>query len=156
MSSTLSLSPISPLSAIETKNNETFKVVYNACYGGFDMSAQGIDEYNRRTSKNITDPEYIAREDPVLIDIVETMNGKDINKKHSKLKVKEFPKKFKSFLEWDEYDGYESVRIDYNKYITDNVKLILLSMLNDDEKINLISDLYSDVDNLKNQKKMKN
>jgi hypothetical protein len=141
MSSSLSLSPLSPM---ETKHNETFKVVYNACYGGFDLSAHGIDVYNRRTSKNITDPECIAREDHVLIDIVETMAGKDINKKHSKLKVKEFSKKFKNFLLWQEYDGYESVRIDYNKYITDNVKHILSSSLSSDEKIQKISDLYKD------------
>ena len=104
---------------------QTFKIVYNGCFGGFDLSISGLEEYNRRTSKNITLPDYIDREDPVLIEMVETMDRKEINMKHSKLQIKEFPLKFKSFLLWHDYDGKENVSIDYNKYIVDNVKSIL-------------------------------
>lgn len=125
---------------------QTFKVVYNNCYGGFDLSTSGLEEYNRRTSKNITLPDYIEREDPILIEMVETMDRKEINKKHSKLQIKEFPLKFKAFLLWHEYDGQESVRIDYNKYIVHNVKFILDTNTIDREKIELITKLYNDLD----------
>lgn len=37
---------------------QTFKVVYNGCHGGFDLSDCGLEEYNRRTSKNITLPDW--------------------------------------------------------------------------------------------------
>jgi hypothetical protein len=130
-------------------SNEMFKVVYNNCYGGFDLSAEGLAEYNRQTSKNITIPDYINREDTVLITMVETMDPKKINSKNSKLKITEFDKKFKSFLSWDDYDGKESVKIDYNKYIVHTVEFIINKDISDDEKIKIISNLYTDLENVK-------
>lgn len=128
---------------------QTFKVVYNDCYGGFDLSASGLDEYNLRTSKNITLPDYINYDDPVLIDMVETMDPTYINSKNSKLKIKEFDIKFKEFLSWYEYDGKETVSIDYDKYIIKNVESILYINISADEKIELISNLFTDLDKLK-------
>jgi hypothetical protein len=130
-------------------SNEMFKVVYNNCYGGFDLSAEGLAEYNRQTSKNITIPDYIDREDIVLIIMVETMDAKKINTKNSKLKIKEFDKKFKSFLSWYDYDGKESVKIDYDKYIVNNVEFIINSDISAEEKIKLISNLYTDLESVK-------
>ena len=126
-----------------------FKVVYNNCYGGFDLSAEALAEYNRQTSKNITIPEYIDREDTVLIKMVETMDAKEINTKNSKLKIKEFDKKFESFLSWYDYDGKESVKIDYDKYIVNNVKFIINRDVSAEEKIKLISNLYTDLESVK-------
>ena len=128
---------------------QTFKVIYNDCYGGFDLSSRGLNEYNKRTSKNFTMPDYIDREDLVLIDMIETMDTKDFNSKHSKLKIKVFSKKFKEFLSWYEYDGKETVSIDYDKYIVKNVEIILYLNISADEKIELITNLYTDLDKLK-------
>ncbi len=125
---------------------QTFKIVYNDCYGGFDLSARGLNEYNRRTSRNIVLPDYIDREDPILITMIETMDAKDINSKNSKLKIKVFDKKFKEFLLWYEYDGKETVSIDYNKYIVKNIESILYIDITADEKIELITNLYTDID----------
>jgi hypothetical protein len=124
---------------------DTFKVIYNACYGGFDLSKAALAEYNRRTSKCVKFAEYISHEDPVLIQMIETMDAKEINSENSKLKIKEFPIKCKPFLTWYEYDGKESVKIDYDKYISHHVKLILDMNTSAEEKINLISDLYRDI-----------
>jgi len=126
--------------------SETFKVVYNACYGGFDLSTGALAEYNRRTSKNVTYADYILNTDPVLVDMVETMDPAEINMRHSKLKIKEFPKIFKDFLSWYDYDGKETVTVDYNKYISHHVKLILQMDISAEEKINLISNLYRNID----------
>ena len=49
----------------------TFKVVYNNRYGGFGMSQSGVEEYNRRTSKNLTYADGLDRSDPILIELVE-------------------------------------------------------------------------------------
>jgi len=127
---------------------QTFKIVYNACYGGFDLSSNALNEYNKRTSQNIVLPDYIDREDLVLIDMVTTMDSEELNSKNSKLKIKEFPIKFKEFLSWHEYDGKETVSIDYDKYIVQNVKIILQSDTTSDEKIKLITNLYTDLDKL--------
>ena len=123
-----------------------FKVVYNSCYGGFDLSDRGLNEYNRRSSKSISFPDYIDREDPFLIEMVETMNEADINSENSKLKVKEFDIKFTCFLKWSEYDGKETVSIDLPGYVVENVKLIIRDKdTSSDEKIDQITRLYDDI-----------
>jgi len=125
-------------------STKTFKVVYNACYGGFGLSKRGLSEYNRRASKCVKFAEYISHEDPILIQMVETMDAKEINRETSNLKIKEFPIECKPFLSWHEYDGKESVVVDDNKYICHHVKLILQMDASAEEKINLISKLYID------------
>ena len=119
-----------------------YKVVYNAKYGGFGLSDEGIKQYNKRTSQTLSPYDYIPRDDMNLIELVEIM-GKDINDKYSKLKIKEFPIKYKSFLQWSEYDGNESVHINYDKYLIYHIKYIKNnSMLTSDEKIIMIENLY--------------
>lgn len=126
----------------------SYKVVYNAKYGGFELSKEGLTEYNKRTSKNIRygDEDIISRDDPILIELVELM-GNQINGKCSKLKIKEFPKKYKSFLTWDEYDGYESVHINYANYLIYKIKCVKNNTsLTSDEKLMYIDQLYKEYD----------
>jgi len=120
-----------------------YRVVYNDCHGGFDLSEQGMAEYNHRTSQ-LTYPDGISRDDPVLLHMVETMDPAVINNKHSRLTIKEFPIAFQSFLVWSEYDGKESVRVDYHKYIVHTVKSVLEADVSAEEKIGRISQLYED------------
>jgi hypothetical protein len=136
----------SSLSSSEPSLSKTFKVVYNDCYGGFDLSDRGLAEYNRRSSKSITIPDCIDREDFFLIEMVETMDEKDINSEDSKLKVKEFDIKFTCFLRWSEYDGKETVSIDLPAYVVENVKLIIRDKhTSSDEKIDQITRLYDEI-----------
>ena len=121
-----------------------YRVVYNDCHGGFDLSEQGMTEYNHRTSQLVTDPDGITRDDPVLLHMVETMDPRVINSRVSRLKIKEFPIIFREFLEWSEYDGLESVRVDYHKYIVRTVKSVLEADVSAEEKIGRISQLYAD------------
>lgn len=125
----------------------TFKVVYNDCYGGFDLSKKALAEYNQRKSTNILYADAILQTDPVLIDLVETM-GKEVNSNVSKLKIKEFPLKYKNFLNWGEYDGKESVTIDYHRYLVEHVKMVVDDKnLSSDEKVERIQHLYQECDN---------
>ena len=124
---------------------ETFKVVYNNRYGGFGMNQYGLEEYNRRTLHNITYADVIDRSDPILIEIVETM-GKDVNDKNSRLAIKEFPIKYKSFLKWHDYDGNETVQIDYDKYLIYHVRAVKNEMISPFEKIVRIDQLYKEYD----------
>ena len=121
-----------------------YRVVYNDCHGGFDLSEEGMAEYNHRTSQ-LTYPEGISRDDPVLLHMVETIDPAVINSKNSRLTIKEFPVAFRDFLEWREYDGKESVRVDYHKYIVHTVKSVLEADVSAEEKIGRISQLYSDL-----------
>lgn len=84
------------------------KVVINACHGGFGLSEEAMAEFKAR--KGITDPDFyeydIARDDPVLVDIVETFGNNAVGK-YSKLKIVDVP----DDVEWTiaEYDGLEWV-----------------------------------------------
>ena len=121
-----------------------YRVVYNDRHGGFDLSEQGMAEYNHRTSQ-LTYPDGISRDDPVLLHMVETMDPAVINSKNSRLKIKEFPIAFRDFLAWSDYDGKESVRVDYHTYIVHTVKSILEADVSAEEKIKRISQLYEDL-----------
>ena len=123
----------------------TFKVVYNNKYGGFGMAKNGLEEYNRRTLQRLTHSDIIDRSDPILIELIETM-GKEVNDKNSRLAIKEFPMKYKSFLKWSDYDGNESVDIDYDKYLIHHVRKIKDEMISSYEKIALIDQLYKEYD----------
>jgi hypothetical protein len=124
----------------------SYKVVYNSVFGGFGLSKEGLEEYNRLTSKNVIHAEAIESDDPILIHLVETM-GDVIHTKCSRLKIKEFPMKYKGFLKWADYDGRETVRIDYEQYLISSIK----DVKNDpstsyNEKITRIHELYNEYD----------
>jgi hypothetical protein len=84
------------------------KIVINKCYGGFGLSVKGENLF--KELKGITDPDWyyndIARDDPVLIELVETL-GQEIESSYAKLKIVEIP----DDVEWEieEYDGMEWV-----------------------------------------------
>jgi hypothetical protein len=109
------------------------------------MGKNGLEEYNRRTLQRLTYTDVIDRSDPILIELVETM-GKEVNDEHSRLAIKEFPMKYKSFLKWGDYDGNESVDIDYDKYLIHHVREIKDEMISSYEKIVRIDQLYEEYD----------
>jgi hypothetical protein len=124
----------------------SYKVVYNSKYGGFGLSKEGLAEYNLLTSLHVKGYYCIERDDPVLIQLVETM-GKEIDDKYSRLKIKEFPVKYKSCLHWTEYDGCETVSIDYEQYLISNIKDIKdNTTTSSDEKIERIREQYREYD----------
>jgi len=92
---------------------DTFKIVINACFGGFDLSDEAIAMFRER--KGIADterPTYadeIARDDADLIAVVEALGGK-ANTPHSEWKVVEVPMwlQEKGWL-IEEYDGREYI-----------------------------------------------
>ena len=90
---------------------ETFKIVINTCYGGFDLSDEARATWRER--KGIADdarPTYadeLARDDADLIAVVEEL-GEKANSTYSQLKVVEVPMWLKE-KGWtiEEYDGRE-------------------------------------------------
>jgi len=122
----------------------SYTVVYNARYGGFGMSKEALAEYNRLTSRCIEHADGIERDDPVLIQLVQTMPH-TINDKNSSLKMKEFPMKYKSCLKWHDYDGKETVSINYELYLIFAIKHVKDdARLSSDEKIARIHELYTE------------
>ena len=109
------------ISTVEATAPETFKIVINACFGGFGLSDEAIAMWRER--KGIADterwwqadterPTYadeIARDDVDLIAVVEALGGK-ANTQYSEWKVVEVPMWLKE-KGWtiEEYDGREYV-----------------------------------------------
>jgi hypothetical protein len=119
---------------------EEIEVLYNACYGGWSISEKAYELY--KTRNNNLSPRIrrnIIRTDPILIQIYHEL-GADFDTKYSKTEIDIFPKKYADYITIKEYDGLETVHIDYTQYELDNIKNkikeILQSSLSNDEKIN--------------------
>ena len=83
------------------------KIVINACYGGFGLSKEAEELYVQK--KNISGPLRgdILRNDPVLVEVIETLGDK-ANGNCAELKVVEIPD---DVTDWrlEEYDGWEHI-----------------------------------------------
>ena len=100
---------------------DTFKIVINNCFGGFDLSDEAIAMFRERKGTADTEPQWqadterptyadeIARDDVDLIAVVEALGGK-ANTQYSEWKVVEVPMWLKE-KGWtiEEYDGREYV-----------------------------------------------
>ena len=84
------------------------KIVINRCFGGFGLSDQALEMYStaKKLNPNNCWESEIARDDPVLVHIVESL-GEQANGKYSELKVVDIP----DDVDWivEEYDGMEYV-----------------------------------------------
>ena len=82
------------------------KIVINREFGGFGLSEDALEEYCER--KGIMDifVHQIPRDDPILVEVVESM-GSNADGRYSLLKVVEVPDEVDWYIE--EYDGVEWV-----------------------------------------------
>ena len=123
----------------ETDNNEEIEVLYNNCYGGWRMSDKAGKLYILRKTKNSN--HYVRRRnDPILIQIYNEL-GDEFDGKYSKTSIEKISKKYENYYYITEYDGLETVEIDYIKYELDNLKknieeILENNSIDNDEKIN--------------------
>jgi len=134
-------------------NEEEIEILYNFCYGGWNISKKAIELYKlRNPNYNVTELDFVSfdyyyhRNDLILIQIYKEL-GHEFDGKYSKTKIKKILKKYENYYDIDEYDGKECVRINYTKYKLDNIynkiKEILQSNNNDNTKINEIEQFIS-------------
>jgi len=120
-------------------NEEEIEILYNDIYGGWRMSNKANKLYALRTTKDSNYYLFI-RSDPVLIQIYNEL-GDEFDGKHSKTVIAKIPKKYENYYYISEYDGLETIEINYTKYELDilkkNIKEILENnSIDNDEKIN--------------------
>lgn len=84
------------------------KIVYNACYGGFNLSEKAVARYAELAGIAVDDVDDrdIVRHDPILVRVVEEL-GDAANGQCAALCIKDIPSGTQYRI--DEYDGYESV-----------------------------------------------
>ena len=97
---------------------ETFKVVINTCYGGFQLSERAENLW--RKAKSIPDAEGvynwdIARDDPDLVRIVEELGDAASGATYSQLKVIEVPT-------WVQEKGWHINEYDGSEHVAENHK----------------------------------
>ena len=122
----------------ETDNNEEeIEVLLNNCYDDWQISSKANKLYELRRMK---DSNLCKRSNPILVQIYkELWDGFD-GGKHSKTGIEKLPKKYEKYYIISEYDGLESIEIDYTKYELDHLKQKIKEILenntiDNDEKI---------------------
>lgn len=124
----------------ETDNEEEIEVLLNVCYGGWRISKKAMQLYTLRKSENSNN--YLnRRSNPILIQIYKELGDEFDGEKYSKTGIEKIPKKYENYYFITEYDGLETVEIDYTKYQLDNLKKNIKEILennsiDNDEKIN--------------------
>ncbi len=132
-------------------DEELIEVLYNICYGGWGISEKAVELYNLRNGNNnpITtlDSGDLCRHDPILIQIYKEL-GVEFNDVYAKIQIKKIPKIYENYYYIREYDGAESVNIDYTNYnklnaVCNKIKEILQSTDDNTIKINEMTDFIS-------------
>lgn len=80
------------------------KILINSDYGGFCLSDKALDLYEKRTGSRVSAFDC-KRDDPILIEIVETLGVEESGSRFSTLKIVEIP----DDVDWiiQDYDGEE-------------------------------------------------
>ena len=123
---------------IVQEEEEEIEVLLNDCYGGWQISNKAKKLYELRRTK---DSNYYLRRrsDPILVQIYKEL-GDEFDGKYSKTGIEKIPKKYEKYYIISEYDGLESIEIDYTKYELDHLKQKIKEILennsiDNDEKI---------------------
>ena len=121
-------------------NEEEIEVLYNDCYGSWRISNKARKLYVLRRANDSNNNFSSKRSDPILIQIYNEL-GNEFDSEHSKTAIKKISKKYEYYYFISEYDGLETVEIDYTKYELDNLKQQIKDILennsiDNDEKIN--------------------
>jgi hypothetical protein len=94
------------------------KVVYNDSYGGFYLSDGEISRIREKTGVDFNKHSKMDRHNSELVKIVMELPEEDTS-----LRIHEFPDLFEDCYMIDEYDGLESVEVDFRKWLQKNIHL---------------------------------
>ena len=129
------------------EEEEEIEVLYNDCYGGWRISSKANKLYKLRKTNNSNN--YLSlRNDPILIQIYNELGDEFDEGKYSKTGIEKIPKKYENHYYISEYDGLETLEIDYTKYELDNLKknikdILIDNSIDNNEKINQFKKIMS-------------
>ncbi len=116
---------------------ETVGVLYNTCYGGFNLSRQAVELINKKYQEIGKPPinryDYVTRTDPIILQVYEQLGSDNFSGRSSKIQIE-----YINFIKIDEYDGMESVIIDYSSSVITQIDKILNNTQTDSEKLSNI------------------
>lgn len=116
-------------------------VLYNACYGGFSFSKLALVEYSKRTGKTLKRYEHPGRHDQIMVDVVKELGDKASND-CSQIEVVYVHKDHVEYIDIHEYDGLESIEINWSQYVLDSIYTVAKGDEPDVDKISKILSMY--------------
>ena len=119
--------------------------LYNGCYGGFSLSDECIELYEKETGNEVSD---WNRTDPHLIKLFLEKGSTWISGVFSNILFREIPKELLQYVVLDEYDGMEDISISYS-LASNKITEKFLKSVNQDES-NLHEEYIKLKQNLKN------
>lgn len=123
-----------------SEEEEEIEVLLNDCYGGWQISNKANKLYALRKTTNDSNNYIRKRSDPILVQIYKELGDEFDGGEHSKTNIEKIPKKYEKYYIISEYDGLESIEIDYTLYELDQLKQKIKEILenndiDNDEKI---------------------
>ena len=97
-------------------------VMINRCYGGFCYSDEAMAEYHK--IKPGVEMHEIERHDEVMVEIVQRM-GKKACGILCEIGFETINEVYRDHYKIDDYDGVESIRINYAQYMIDRIRDIM-------------------------------
>ena len=151
--------------------SETIPVLYNNRHGGFRYSKKALNEYNKRLPSGAAKIDVergqgrfsrayaeharkaetnqvekksawdIKRHDPLMVQVCSKL-GVEANGEYAEIAIAQVPRKFENHYYIAEYDGLESVEIDFQGYQLDRIKSIVQQdSLSSDDKVKMTRDV---------------
>lgn len=117
------------------------KILINTCYGGFGFSKQFLETYELKAaergvesllnSNRYTWDTVKVRSDPLIIEVFEELGSQASSDRFANLKTREILESDLEFVEIEEYDGLESLRINRAKFYETTLLTFLAEHKND-------------------------
>jgi hypothetical protein len=99
------------------KQKHPFIIVYNGAYGGYGLSSACYEEIKRiRETNSLVFHQTGESSKKYIIQAILNIGSKKASGKYCSLELHAVPWMFRDSIKIDEYDGSESISIDYNKY----------------------------------------
>ena len=119
-------------------------VMINRCPGVFNYSDEAMVEYHK--IKPGVEEHQIERHDEVMLEIVQRL-GEKAQGFGCKIVFKTINEVYRDHYEIDDHDGFESIRIEYDRYMLDRISKIMDNRdLTNDQKVHRTRALLSSVE----------
>lgn len=133
------------------EEGEFAKIVYNNSYGGFSISKEALDLYNKkRRDAGLGAIEILysrgchsLRTDPMFISAIEELGLEKASGSCARLQIMEVPKAFKDYYQVDAYEGVEELYLDGGLILNDLLELVNVSQLSETKMRSLLTKLKS-------------
>ncbi len=118
-------------------SKETFRVLYNTCYGGFVYSNEVKELIKSKNENKFMIYDYKFRSDPYVLELYDQLKDK-FGKEGTQIEVENVPIYYKYYFSIKEYDGMESIVYKDSNFKLSMISFVLKSDLNSEQKCTIV------------------